>query len=81
MVGREIIPKTPRKTPPREIAPQTPDRNLQGDDDANTQPVTPKMNSGVVVGKAVISNRNADGQSQGSEPSSSTLMFHAPYSL
>jgi len=50
---------------------------LQGDEDTDAKIVTPKMNAGAVAGKAAAPNRNANGQFQRLEPSSSMPMLPA----
>ena len=72
------MPRTLRKTPVREITPRTEDWSLQDNEDIDAKITTLKMNSRVMAGKAAASNKSTDGQSQGSESSSSTLMLPAP---
>jgi len=72
-------PRTLRKTPAREITPQTADWSLQDVDDTDAKTVTLKKNSGVMASKAAASNRSTNGQLQGSKLSSSTPMLPAPW--
>ena len=79
--GRASMPRTPKKTPAMETTPQTIDWSLQGDKDTNAKTVTPKMNSGAVTGKVVVSNKSADDKIEGSKPSLSTPMLPATWLL
>ena len=79
--GRASAPRTPGKIPSREIAPQTANWSLQGEDDTNVKIVFLKMNSGAGVAKVHASHKSADERPQRSEPSSNTLMLPALCSL
>jgi len=78
---RASMPRTLRKTPVREITPQTIDWSLQGDEDTDAKTVNPKMNSGAVTGKATTSNKSADDKIEGSKPSLSMSMLPATWLL